>query len=199
MPYLYNNCVHLCYNSLNMNAYIDESGDLGVSNKSSKYFILTAFIISEKDAEKLEKEMRKYLRSLFKIHKKRSHYFHAYKENRQTKMNLLKIINKYSYDIKFSLVKKGIRNPIYEKEISVFINNISNNLDRITLSKYETRKNINQNILTLKEEEFIRIEENSKNFLLQVADLFSWIVFNKYEFGKDEYFKCIKSIEKQNL
>jgi hypothetical protein len=35
------------YINKNMYAFIDESGDIGFTDKSTKYFILTAFLISE--------------------------------------------------------------------------------------------------------------------------------------------------------
>lgn len=183
---------------LYMNSYIDESGDTGKSKKSSKYFILTAFIIEEKYATKLQKDIKKYLRSLFKLNKKRPHYFHAYKETEQTKLNLLKIINKYEHIIKFKLIKKSDAGVNYEKEIISFIKSFEDTIINITLSKYDTRKSVNKNILNADHKINVDIQENSENSLLQVADLFSWIIFNKYEFSKDQYFKYIKSMEKQN-
>ena len=72
-----------------MYAYIDESGDTGLTPKSSKFFTMTAVVVN--DNLKLERDTRKYMLSLLKINKNRPKYFHAYKESIKTKKKLVEL------------------------------------------------------------------------------------------------------------
>ena len=72
-----------------MYAYIDESGDTGLTPKSSKFFTMTAVVVN--DNLKLERDIRKYMLSLLKINKSRPRYFHAYKESIRTKKKLIEL------------------------------------------------------------------------------------------------------------
>jgi hypothetical protein len=183
-----------------MHAYIDESGDTGNSEKSTKYFILTAFIIQDLHIKNLEKDISKYLVKLVKVNKKRLHYFHAYKERDKTKKDLLNIIHKYDCKIVYRIFDKS-RNTSkinYSDALGLFIKNLNSEIKDISVSRYDTRKSILELIKNNNQGVDIEFKANSSNFLLQVADLFSWIIFQNYEKYKNEYFEMCKNIEKQN-
>ena len=181
-----------------MNCYIDESGDTGFSKKSTKNFILTGFVISESDSEKLSKDIKKYFRKIIKIYKNRPHFFHAYKETDKTRSDLLKIINKHEYKVLYSVIKKKDKKVDYAEEINKFISRLDKEVINICISKYDTRKSVEVKIIASNKSRNISFELSRTNNLLQVADLFSWIIFNKYELGKEEFYKSIVTPERQN-
>ncbi len=183
-----------------MHAYIDESGDTGNSEKSTKYFILTAFIVHDIQVKSLEKEIKKYLIKLLKVHKNRPHYFHAYKEQEKTKKDLLSIIHNYECKVVYRVFKKDLINSKinYSNSVNLFIKSLDIEIRNIYISRYDTRKSVLDFIKQENKKIDIQFKANPSDLLLQVSDLFSWIIFQNYEKGKKEYFEACKNIEKQN-
>ncbi len=181
-----------------MNVYVDESGDMGYTNKSSRFFVLTCFCISEFENDKLEKDVKKYLSKLIRSNKKRIHYFHAYKESDKTKKDLINIINIYDYEVKYFVLEKNKYRKAYKDFILDSLSNINQKVNKITLSKYETRRSVNDELLNYSKNQNMEIKLTSQSILLQVADLFSWVIFQKIEKGNSEYFNLCKSFTKQN-
>ncbi len=73
--------------------FLDESGDLGFQKLSSKWFLFTIAIVSDKRA--LERVVKKVWRHLRKKHKHLAE-LHAYHENDATRKQLLKLVCQYT-------------------------------------------------------------------------------------------------------
>lgn len=172
-------------------AFVDESGVTGFTKKSSKYFNLTAFLT--KDFEGLQKKVKKFLKKLFLKNKKRPHYFHASQEEKKDILSFIKIIKESDCRI-ICLVCKKKSFFDYKVYMTDFVRNLPDHRKNVVISKYDTRKSVQQFIIENNRSREVSFQINQDNLLLQVADLVSWSIYRFYEFGDSEYFDLIKEL-----
>ena len=169
-------------------AFIDESGVTGFTKKSSKYFNITAFLT--KDFEGFQKKVKKFLKKLFSKNKKRPHYIHASQEEKKDILALIKILKENSFKVICTVCKKKDFFD-YKTNMANFVRNLPNECREVVISKYDTRKSVQEYIISSNQERKVAFQINQDNVLLQIADLVSWSIYRFYEFGDAEYFDLI--------
>ena len=192
--------------------YIDESGDLGFKETSSKCFIFTAVIVD--DDRVLERVVKKIWKTL---KNKRRGELHATHENDITRRRLLNMVNNiptiniisaFFYKQEIRKEFQNNKNSLYSRSLCVLIEtlfkrsktllngNISIFLDKTLMKKVirdELVKNIN-NLIKIKYNknyiiDFISSQDNKS---IQATDFISWGIFKKYESDDDSYLRLIK-------
>ncbi len=202
--------------------YLDESGDLGFGERSSRWFILT--IVFTGNHRKIEKCAKKVHQGLKKKYKKISE-LHAYHADEITRKRVLKLLSETD-DLKIlSIVlnKKKVYTDLQNQKPYLYNYTANILLDRlhnknvlkadekvlICIDQRETNKFLKKNF-----EEYLKINLNGKiknhfeikikashtEKCLQVVDFISWAIFRKYERGDYEYYEIIKNkIIEENL
>jgi hypothetical protein len=195
--------------------FLDESGDLGFSKKSSKWFLFTIAIVS--DSKQLEKVIKKVWGHLKKKHKGLGE-LHATHEKNVTRKRVLKMISEIK-DLKILctvLDKKKVhvdlqnqKHYLYTYTANVVLQNfydknIVNKDEPIHLfvDRKDTRKKLREDFvhhLTEKvkgkhEGKFsVILHSSHENKSLQAVDFISWAIFRKYEQSDYEFYEIIKN------
>jgi len=189
--------------------YIDESGDLGTKQNSSKYFTITA--IKVEDSKKLDKIIKKTRRS-FKKKMLTSNEIKGGNLPYDLKMKILKKLNNINYEVytivfdKINRYKIGYQynnKELYDILASQLAKLI--NIDKPTFIFIDKSKNKQEEINKFNEvflnnlnnikKQPIKIEHaDSIHYKgLQMADLISWSTFQNYEYENPEFFDMIKN------
>ncbi|MBU4312324.1 MAG: DUF3800 domain-containing protein [Candidatus Omnitrophica bacterium] len=190
--------------------YLDESGDLGfdfVSKKPSNYFTITILAISDyarnraiiKAAAKTLK--RKLNRKLFK-----RRVVHELKAS-ETTLDIKKYLYKQMKDVKFGIYSITLNKRRVYKELAEKKSHVYNYISRLVLDKIPFEEAPERVYLTIdKSKSKLEIQEFNKYIItqlkgrldpkipldiyhfdsienkgLQVADMFCWGIFRKYE------------------
>ncbi len=196
---------------------LDESGDLGFSKKSSKYFLVTVLTITEKKhLEKLVKKVHSQLRK----HVKRigGGNLHAHKEKPETRKKLLTLLSAQSCSAMLIVLNKShvysqlrkkkhllynyVTNMLLDRIISKKLLVINNPIQLIA-AKRETNLYLNANFKQYLESQIrsnhhvditIKIATPSEEKSLQAVDFVSWACYRKYEYGDEEYYNLTSNI-----
>lgn len=198
--------------------FLDESGDLGFAKtkKSSRFFIISFIFVKDKRLlEKIAKKIHKSLRK--KVKRIGGGVLHAVKEKPETRIRLLKAVEKVDCSIMAIYLDKSrvytqLRNDkhiLYNYVVNILLDRLISKklLDRndpITLiaAKRETNKFLNENFSSYLQSQvkknhkllvstLIRSPQEEKS--LQIADFVCWALFRKYERGDEGYYDLIKS------
>lgn len=169
---------------------IDESGDTGFSNKSSKYFVLCALVINELDI--LRRLARDIHRAKYK--KKKGNILHAYAETDELKNKLIKKLEKLSVSCVSCVIEKNVSN---QKDLYVYATEKiakyfkGQDVEIIIVAKRDTRKSYNQHILDIYSMHNIKasFSDPAKDKSLQIVDFYSWSIFTHLEKGNSNYFE----------
>lgn len=172
------------------NLYGDESGDVGYSRKSTENFIYTFVKIKKEDEENLRRDLRKYMKSLIHLNPKRNKFFHASTESSDVINKLIKILSKYNVQV-YNFVYSGERNLKYEDFLPALVSEVGK-VDQIYISRFYTREAKNE--LLVQKLKNAEVVTNSVDFLLQMADLFAWITFQKFEKGQNAWYEVIEKL-----
>ncbi|MCX6789769.1 MAG: DUF3800 domain-containing protein [Candidatus Gribaldobacteria bacterium] len=201
--------------------FLDESGDLGFSEESSKWFILT--IVFTNNHRCVEKCVKKIHHGLKKKYKKVSE-LHAYHCDATTKKRILRLLAQ-AQDLKILSVvlnKKKVyidlqnqKNYLYNYTANILLDRLSskNVLSKkeqikIIIDQRETNKFLKENFenylksnLKKQFDNFeIKIKPSHTEKCLQAVDFISWAIFRKYEQSDYEYYEIIKDkIIEENL
>ncbi len=198
--------------------FLDESGDLGFNLKkkgTSRYFIVT-FLFAENKAP-LESILKKIFHGFSKKEVKRhAGSLHAYKEHPDTRIKILKALCGKDISIVAIYLDKNHVFTKLREEKHVLYNYVTNILlgrifaknlistDKpiyLIASRRETNHFLNKNFTNYLKEQtktnqrlHLRIEVKvpHEEKSLQLADMVSWSIFRKYEFGDETYYKLIK-------
>jgi len=197
--------------------FLDESGDLGFSKGSSKFFVITFLATSNK--KPIEKIAKKVLASMKKKGKKLSGgILHAYKEKKATKNRVLKQLSDQDCLVMTIYLNKSKVYTRLKSEEHLLYNYVTNILlDRIMkkkiistkedvlliASKRETNKFLNENFKNYLKNQMsgrhkvniqIDIKTPAEEKSLQIVDFASWAIFRKYEKMDSGYYDMIKNI-----
>jgi len=205
-----------------MYIFLDESGDLGFSKKSSRWFVLT--IVLTNNHRKIEKAIKKVHRGLKKKYKKVKE-LHAYHADPITRKRILKLLAEND-DLRILCIilnKKKVYVDLTKQKAYLYNFTANILLDRmhnkgvikdgkrvdIIIDQRETNKFLKKNFedyltnnLTKKaNNDFkIKIKPSHTEKCLQAVDFVSWAIFRKYECGDYEYYEIIKNrIIEENL
>ena len=195
--------------------FLDESGDLGFKETSSKWFLFTIAITNNRRA--LEKVIKNARKGLLKKHKGVSE-LHAYHTHEITRKKVLSGLSNID-DLKIFctvLNKKKVyvdlqnqKNYLYNYTANILLDRMhSRDIIDLTepihlcVDRKDTNKNIRNNFeryieRSLREKRIGNITMESKashdDKCLQAVDFLSWAIFRKYEKGDYEYYEIIKS------
>jgi len=192
--------------------YIDESGDLGTKQGSSKFLILSALVVNNpKDLDRIIKNMR---RNKFKKELKKASEIKANKSSKKVILYMLQKLN--------SILDAKIYYIVLEKSklYSNYLKEDKHKLYNFVAGKLAQNLIFDNTILEIKidkskgnlflQEDFNnyfeqKLKEKCKNINckiehsyshswsgLQFADILAWSCFQKFEYNNEEYLKEIK-------
>lgn len=189
--------------------YIDESGDLG--ENGSKYFIITAVWIDKPEIfDRLIKNIRRYK---FHSELKKTQEIKANNSSNSLKEYVLKEFTKiYSVHSQSIILEKSkLKNNYLQKDKNKLYNYVAGRLANIAIDskkliiridkskgKRSLRDDFDKYLIEkFKEARWVRDIEIYHSWShswsgLQVADMISWAVFQKFESNNDYYFKIIE-------
>ncbi len=189
--------------------YIDESGDLGTKQGSSKYFIMAA--IKVEDSKKLDKSIKKIRRS-FKKKMLSSAEIKGGNLPYELKIKILKKLKNIDYEIFIIVFDKSNRYKIgYEydnKEVyDILASKLAEliNIDKPTFIFIDKSKNKQKEIdnfnelflnslINIQKQPIVIEHADSMHYKgLQMADLISWSTFQNFENENHEFIDLIKN------
>ncbi len=194
--------------------FLDESGDLGFSKNSSKWFMITIAISEDKKC--FERVVKKVWRLLQKKHKHLGE-LHASHEKDITRTRILNmlavcdikvmaiILNKEKVHIEL----KNQKNYLYNHAANILLENLHNKdiiqagegID-LVVDRKDTKKSLQENFVNFltesmskrrKEKFEITLNASHEDKSLQAVDFISWAIFKKYEHGDFEFYEIIKN------
>jgi len=202
--------------------FLDESGDLGFSERSSRWFILT--LVFTNNHRKVEKCIKKVHRGLKRKYKKISE-LHAYHADSTTRKKVLKLLSETG-DLKILCIilnKKKVytdlqnqKSYLYNYTANILLDRLHNKkllkdgekilvyIDQRETNKF-LKKNfedyLKSNLIKKGNNHFeIKIKPSHTEKCLQAVDFISWAIFRKYEKNDYEYYEIIKNkVIEENL
>jgi hypothetical protein len=196
--------------------FIDESGDLGFSDGSSRYFVFTAVLCD--DYRELERIIKKARKSLSKKHKK-VRELHAYHADSKTRKRVLQglmsvmgmkvtciLLDKEKIDLQSHYQKNDLYNHAVKKLLDRLISSPlipPYEVLRIIVDRKDTnkhlRENFEQSILEPLRKKHqgpitVHLRTSHEEKSLQAVDFISWALFRKYERNDFYYHEIIKGL-----
>ncbi len=195
--------------------FLDESGDLGFSRRSSKWFILTIILTNNhRQVEKSVKKVHKGLKKKYKTVKE----LHAYHADAITRKRILRLLSEVE-DLKILCIilnKKKVyidlrnqKSYLYNYTANILLERLNhkkvlNPKDevKIYIDQRETNKFLKKNFENYLKSNLkkwgngkiaITIKPSHTEKCLQAVDFISWAIFRKYERGDYEYYEVIKN------
>lgn len=202
--------------------FLDESGDLGFSPRSSRWLILT--ILLTENHRKVEKAVKKVHHGLRKKHRNIKE-LHAYNVDSVTRKRMLRYLAEQE-DCKVLCIvlnKEKVyvdlqnqKNYLYNWTANILLDRLhnkniikSNENIEIFIDQKETNKFLKENFEKYLQGSFrkwkndqvnIEIKPSHTEKCLQAVDFISWAIFRKYEMGDYAYYEIIKDkIIEENL
>jgi hypothetical protein len=197
-----------------MYIFLDESGDLGFSENSSKWFLFTMAVID--DPRKLEHVIKKIRKTLNKKHKRKHSELHSYHVDTITRKRVLKALVELDISVvtiilnkeKVYIGLKDQKNHLYNYTANILLDRFINtnliddehNLILVVDRKY-TKKNLQNNFIAYITKAMQKRRKGGFTMSLaashdekglQAVDFISWAIFRKYEQGDYEYYEIIK-------
>lgn len=196
--------------------FLDESGDLGFSERSSRWFIFTIALID--NHRKLERVIKKARNSLKKKHKNIGE-LHAYHSDTLTRKRVLsglaeidglKVLCVVLNKEKVYIDLQNQKNYLYNYTANILLNRLHTKkiipIDEpvyLYIDRKDTNKNIRENFerylsKSLQEQHNgiidIKLRASHEVKSLQAVDFLSWAIFRKYERNDYESYELIKDL-----
>lgn len=195
--------------------FLDESGDLGFSKKSSKWFLFTLVIVD--DPRGLERVIKKVRKSLKKKHRHKFSELHAYHADDITRTRVLKNLSELDISVVTTILNKkkvhidlqNQKNYLYNYTANIILDrmintNLFDNTGHISLvvDRKDTKKHLRDNFISYITDAMKKRRAGSFKMSLaashdekglQAVDFISWAIFRKYEKGDYEFYEIIKS------
>lgn len=195
--------------------FLDESGDLGFSKRSSKWFLFTLVVIN--DPLLLERVIKKARKSLKKKHKHIFSELHAYHCDDITRTRVLRALAELDIAVVTTLLNKekvyvdlqNQKNYLYNYTANIILDRLMNSklIDgehhvSLVVDRKDTKKNLRNNFIAYITEGVSKKREGSFAMSLaashdekglQAVDFISWAIFRKYEKGDFEFYEIIKN------
>lgn len=192
--------------------FLDESGELGFKERSSKYFVITLLSCDEGELYELRRIMRKVRE---KIIKKKMKKYPELKGNNSTDKIREDVLNRFCKTKSEVFVIVLEKSKVYEylknkkdklyNYISTLILNecsLENSHVSLVVDKSKTNRSLREDFdnyvrrnITQKNENcklLIRHENSQKDGCLQVLDFVSWAVYRNYEHKDPRFMDLIK-------
>lgn len=191
--------------------FLDESGDLGFSDKSSKYLIITLLISGIKEEPEIKRIIKKIRQKILKKTLKKSSEIKWNNSNKIIKNNVLSKISEINLEI-FTIILDKTKIFPYLKEKK---HKLYNYLCRLILSECSLNDQVIELIVDRSKgkralrddfDDYIRKqiissdcklkikhEDSKNNGGLQSLDFISGAIFNKYEYNNPKFYNIIKN------
>ena len=196
-----------------MQAYLDESGDLGFTGKSTKFFVITLLVVNdEKGVHRCIKNIR--TRKLKKKYKQIPELKFS-RSNDFIKRCVLECLSKKDIEVYAIVLKKSsVHDHLHEHKNKIYNYLTKFLIERIVLSpadrsmtlvvdrfmSKENREDYNAYIKNKLAEIMmkpmkveIKHVDSQQDKCLQAVDFISGAIFNKYEFGNEKYYKLVEN------
>jgi len=194
--------------------FLDESGDLGFSEKSSKWFLITVAIIP--DSRVLEHAVKKIWRSLRKKH---AHVgeLHASNEKDVTRRRMLHMLAKIDClqvmtvvlnKTKVYIDLQNQKNYLYNFTANILLDGLhsrdilaDDELINLVVDRKDTKKSLRDNFVSYLTTSMkrrrkgtfkVELHASHENKSLQAVDFVSWAIFRKYKHNDFEFYEIIK-------
>lgn len=194
--------------------FLDESGDLGFKETSSKWFLFTIALTS--DARALARVVKKIWRPLKKKHKRLGE-LHASHEKDITRRRVLKQLSEVN-DLKVLCVilnKRKVyvdlqnqKNYLYNYTANILLDRlhtkevlVPKEPIHLFIDRKDTKKRLRENFISYLTSSMkkrrdgafvVELHSSHENKSLQAVDFISWAIFRKYEKGDYEFYEIIK-------
>jgi hypothetical protein len=182
-----------------LNIYFDETGDLGFSKKSSKFFIL-AFLMT-KDPKKIDKAMKKTIANMTKKQRQKIHgYMHAVDAEPSVVRSCLKHIDRAGASIaiyvvnKASLPSRKSKRAIYNELVVEFLDKLDlpSDINFLASRREKAKRHNDEFIATISRGRADFSAETAFSWTdrkLQAVDFVAWAFANKYQNGDVSFSK----------
>lgn len=202
--------------------YLDESGDLGfdfVNKRPSKFFTVTIVALSGRDSNReLIKKVRLVIRRKLNPPKHRKRIVLELKGS-QTTIDIKKYFYEKIKDVKFGIYSITLNKKCLFEKLTLDKARVYNYVARLVLDQIPFEKNNNDRVEFILDrsmgkpeiEEFntyirrqlegrlspnipleISHSHSDEQPGIQVADMFAWGIFHKYEYGDKEWYSCFE-------
>src|SRR3989344_4145628 len=195
--------------------FLDESGDLGFSKNSSKWFLFTLALVSS--PRSLEHITKKVWRTLRKKHQSLSE-LHAYHSDHATRRRMFTALSELE-DLaimcivlnkqKVYIDLQNQKNYLYNYTANILLDRLCRNThsapdNKINLfvDRRDTKKKLRENFTKYLTDSMlsrgrggfkVTLHSSIDNKSIQAVDFISWAIFRKYERGDYEFYEIIKS------
>lgn len=197
-----------------MYIFLDESGDLGFSEKSSKWFLFTLVVVD--DLKKLERIVKKVRNGLKKKYKRTFKELHAYNCNDITRTRMLRLLADEDVKVVTTILNKekvyidlqNQKNFLYNYTANIILDRLVNTkiIDdtrhiSLVVDRRDTKKKLRDNFISYIETAMearrnggfkMSLAASHDEKGLQAVDFISWAIFRKYERGDFEFYEIIK-------
>jgi hypothetical protein len=190
--------------------FIDESGDLGLHFKSSRYLILAALIIDE--PKKLNRIIRNMRRNKFKRELKGASEIKANSSSTEVRLHLLKQLGPTNGKVVYMILeKKRVYSEYLQKNKDKLYNFVAGRLARnmnipdgqiiVRIDKSKGKQLLQQDFNQYFESSLNEIDIHDVKIFhsdsaswsgLQIADMLAWSCFQRYEYGNSTYVNAVK-------
>lgn len=165
---------------INEHVFIDESGDPGLTEKSSRFFVMAAIIVDDKNILKINEIMDDYRKKLkWNILKEFKHS----KTKKEIIKDLILATKKASYEIEvLKIDKANFKNngkmTVYNQVLIKLLKNINRDDIDITIDGRKSKKYIEKLSSDIRKNTRLKLSaknihfiDSNKNNLIQLADL----------------------------
>lgn len=198
-----------------MYIFLDESGDLGFGERSSKWFLFTLVVVD--DPRKLERVIKSARRSLKKKHKHSFSELHAYNCDDITRRRVLTKLAELDISVVSTILNKqkvyvdlqNQKNHLYNFTANIVLDRLINTklIDggkyiSLVVDRKDTKKHLRDNFISYITEAMkqrrgggfeMTLAASHDEKGLQAVDFISWAIFRKYESGDFEFYEIIKN------
>ncbi|MEK6859224.1 MAG: DUF3800 domain-containing protein [Nanoarchaeota archaeon] len=190
--------------------FLDESGDLGFKDKSSKFFVITLMCCDVHTEIEISRIIKKIRRKILKKKMKNTSELKGNNSSDKIRNAVLEKASKKNIEIYTIILDKSkvynylrdYKDKLYNYTANLILNECSFDNNKISLvvdkrggvlaadfNRYIKFKLINKNNCDIKVEH----KNSNKDGCLQVLDFISWAIFRKYESKDEEFYNIIRS------
>jgi hypothetical protein len=125
-----------------IDVFVDESGDLGFSRKSTNYFVIGFIVVSHK--ERIKTDVKRLLKKLNVRNHKKIYEFKFSNDSKYVRCKMLNLISKSEIEAGQIVVKKSaVRNDLRDKKSILYNFLVAEYVMRDILSSYTNINHIN--------------------------------------------------------
>ena len=189
--------------------FLDESGDLGFSKKSSKYLIITLMVCNVSEEPAISRIVKKARQKILKKKLKESPEIKWNNSSDWIKDKVFEKLKNIKFEIFTIILDKskvynylrGEKHRLYNYLTQLIITECSmDGKTKLVVDRSKNKRSLRDDfdqyirgkVKDRCEDMEISHEDSKNNGVLQTLDFVSGAIFNKYEFEKKEYYDKIK-------